>query len=238
MISSVPVNWDICQFQVAEGRSNVLGKSEFRFCTVFIPRLSTSRSPGCLLYIWTRVVVESNHPWHQTHWTFLFGRFCSKQLYMIWRKLFWWYLSSVNTCCWSIAMDQLYHFIRTYTNKLWKLCVIFEKVRKLDIDLLVWLFSLQTSQGAEVYIKYRLCLRITEFSGKFVLNLIPSRYWSNFRHLLINYTTESRMCEYRTSKKSIRENLAKNRDDRRPFDLVIEWGSATLRNSQCMCWGK
>ena len=132
MISSVPVNWDICQFQVAEGRSNVLGKSEFRFCTVFIPTLSTSRSPGCLLYIWTRVVVESNHPWHQTHWTFLFGRFHSKQLYMIWRrkKLFWWYLSSVNTCCWSIAMDQLYHYIRTYTNKQWKLCVIFEKGSK------------------------------------------------------------------------------------------------------------
>ena len=32
--------------------------------------------------------------------------------------------------------------------------------------------------------------------------------------------------------------MAKNRDDRRPFDLVIEWGSATLRNSQCMYWGK
>ena len=38
--------------------------------------------------------------------------------------------------------------------------------------------------------------------------------------------------------KSIGENLAKNRDDRRPFDLVIEWGSATLRNSQCMYWGE
>ena len=50
------------------------------------------------------------------------------------------------------------------------------------------------------------------------------------------------MCEYRTSKKfskSPSEKIwQKNRDDRRPFDLVIEWGSATLRNSQCMYWGK
>ena len=158
MISSVPVNWDICQFQVAEGSSNVLGKSEFRFCTVFIPRLSTSRSPGCLLYIWTRVVVESNHPWHQTHWTFLFGRFCSKQLYMIWKKnyfddTFHLWIHVVEALQW---INCIIIYVPTQTNN--ESCVSsLRKVLKLDIGLLVWLFSLQTSQGAEEYIKYRLC---------------------------------------------------------------------------------